>query len=160
MVNPQLMEDVLAKLPYQLQFQWCSKLLGHSDEPHLEDLSNWMTTMALAARMLPSKAEDNDTASHKLETCKKFLADDVKTRSDVHLKVLPVIIGGPGGETTVNAIMDDGSTISLVDTELAQKLGIRGRNVPLCMQWTNGQLAHEDNSEVISFTIRGTHTGA
>ncbi|CAG7824869.1 unnamed protein product, partial [Allacma fusca] len=61
MVNPQLMEDVLAKLPYQLQFQWCSKLLGHSDEPNLEDLSNWMTTMALAASMLPSKVEDNDT---------------------------------------------------------------------------------------------------
>ncbi|CAG7829398.1 unnamed protein product [Allacma fusca] len=86
--------------------------------------------------------------------------DKIVPRTDVHLKVLPVKIAGPGGEATVNAIMDDGSTVSLIDMKLALKLGIHGRNVPLCIQWTNGDLAYEDDSEVVCFTIRGVHNGA
>ncbi|CAG7818892.1 unnamed protein product, partial [Allacma fusca] len=48
--------------------------------------------------------------------------------TDVYLKVLPVTIIGPDGNITVNAIMYDGSTLSLIDMELARKLGIRVLN--------------------------------
>ncbi|CAG7828386.1 unnamed protein product [Allacma fusca] len=55
MVNPQLLEDILTKLPYQLQFQWCSQLLGSVNEPNLVDLSPWISEMALTASFLPTK---------------------------------------------------------------------------------------------------------
>ncbi|CAG7667006.1 unnamed protein product, partial [Allacma fusca] len=80
--------------------------------------------------------------------------------TEVHLKVLPVTLMGPGGEVTINAIMDDGSTLSLIDMDLAKSLDISGPNIPLCMQWTNGTLSHEVDSEVVSLKIRGAHKGS
>ncbi|CAG7818215.1 unnamed protein product, partial [Allacma fusca] len=111
-------------------------------------------------QLLHKKVKEPETEQTNVLLMNKHLTSQRIVRSDVHLKVLPVVIKGPGGEATVNAIMDDGSTLSLLDMELAQKLGIRGRIVPLCMQWTTGDLAHEDNSEVVSFTIRGAYNGA
>ncbi|CAG7732184.1 unnamed protein product [Allacma fusca] len=39
MTNPQLQEDILAKLPYHLQFQWCRHVIGRPSDPTLEELS-------------------------------------------------------------------------------------------------------------------------
>jgi hypothetical protein len=49
------------------------------------------------------------------------------------LKIMP--LGGPLGEVEALALLDDGSTITLIDA-VALKIGLDGEVAPLCM---NGQ---------------------
>ncbi|CAG7785078.1 unnamed protein product, partial [Allacma fusca] len=255
MTNPQLLEDILAKLPYHLQFQWCRHVIGHPSDPTLDELSFWLAEMALTASMMPSfnvtsneyvpkfndkkekkhvlnvvNVEQKDCTKcnkngHRLDCCKKFQSDNRKNRwqlvkenklcisclqaghridsclnkkvcgkddcekfhhellhksshkmydaetkpevvmmndnlrpemrRNVHLKVIPVLLQGPKGEVKVNAVMDDGSTLSLIDARLAKTLGLSGPNVPLCMQWTDESQICEENSEKVNLKIRG-----
>ncbi|GBP48739.1 hypothetical protein EVAR_88200_1 [Eumeta japonica] len=44
------------------------------------------------------------------------------------LKIIPVRVAGPKKEIDTYALLDDGSTVTLIDSDLAQQLGARGRN--------------------------------
>ena len=63
----------------------------------------------------------------------------VKDSIAVTAKVVPVRILGVNG-TVVNdyAFLDDGSTITMMNEEIAKKLGIEGEKEQLILQWTKG----------------------
>ncbi|XP_049875571.1 uncharacterized protein LOC126373455 [Pectinophora gossypiella] len=74
----------------------------------------------------------------------------------VLLKVLPVILSGPKGEVETFALLDDGSTVTLLDAELANKLGVSGTEENMCIETITGT---SDNIPVkfVDFEIRGRY---
>ncbi|XP_013135105.1 PREDICTED: uncharacterized protein LOC106100681 [Papilio polytes] len=83
-----------------------------------------------------------------------LVASTAATCGSVLLKVCPVIIRGPEGtEIATYALLDEGSTISLIDQQLAEEIGAKGptRNLRIrCVSATN----NHPNSRIVDLTIR------
>lgn len=78
----------------------------------------------------------------------------------VLLRIAPVKIYGPSGILEIYALFDEGSTVSLMETEMAKRIGIHGRNEPFCMQWASEIVKHNDDSQLISFKISAIENGS
>lgn len=61
---------------------------------------------------------------------------------------------------TIYALMDDGSTLTLLEEAVAEKLGVRGTNDPLCIRWTGDVVRFEDSSKIFDLQISSTKTGS
>ena len=73
----------------------------------------------------------------------------------VLLRVVPVILHGQTGSFETNALLDEGSTVSLIDSGLADQLGITATSsaLPLRMRWTNGHVHEESASCMINIEV-------
>lgn len=73
----------------------------------------------------------------------------------VLLKVVPIRIHGPNGVFSASALLDDGSTVSLISGELAARAGLRGRRQAMRVSgaWTDNELVCE--STVMNVNISG-----
>lgn len=79
-------------------------------------------------------------------------------KSNVLLKVLPIIIGGPRGETVTFGLLDEGSTISLIDHDLAEQIGAVGPETALCIQGVSDMECTQPSRRV-NATVRGCDGG-
>ncbi|CAG9114379.1 unnamed protein product [Plutella xylostella] len=52
-------------------------------------------------------------------------------KTHAYLKILPVKIVGPAGEVHTHALLDDGSTVTLIDVAIAKQAGLTGPIEPL-----------------------------
>lgn len=66
-------------------------------------------------------------------------------------RVLPVTLYGENCRMNIYALFDDGSSITMLDREIADKIGVRGKNSSLNIQWFGGRSAREP---VISFNMK------
>ncbi|XP_062708920.1 uncharacterized protein LOC134288349 [Aedes albopictus] len=73
----------------------------------------------------------------------------------VLFRIIPVSLHGNGKTIRTYAFLDDGSSKTLVETQVAEKLGVTGAIHPLCLQWTSGVERVEDDSQVIKLQISG-----
>jgi len=71
------------------------------------------------------------------------------------LKIVPVILHGPNGSLSVNALCDEGSELTLLDAAVAEQLGLKGHKKPLCIQWTQDIKKTEPESMVVDLKISG-----
>lgn len=111
----------------------------------------------------PDNSKQGFTESNKLLThSKNTLTDNgtayscaSKSDNSVLLKVLPVILSGPKGEVETFALLDDGSTVSLLDGELANQLGVTGTMENMRIETITGT----SNIPVrfVTFRIRGKY---
>lgn len=76
---------------------------------------------------------------------------------EVILKILPVIVRNGNREIYTFALLDDGSTVSLTDDDLAQ-LNLDGPQRPLVMQWTGEEIKEDSTSRIVSFSIKGVRS--
>ncbi|XP_074031706.1 uncharacterized protein [Leptinotarsa decemlineata] len=84
----------------------------------------------------------------------------VFNNKSVLLKILPVVVTCRNKTVETYALLDDASTISLIDEEFANYLGLDGPIQSLSLQWTNDDLFHQQNdSKVVSFTISSKDNG-
>ncbi|XP_075990118.1 uncharacterized protein LOC142985756 [Anticarsia gemmatalis] len=80
----------------------------------------------------------------------------VKSRRAL-LKIAPVTLVGPNStRVDTYALMDDGSTITLIEESLAELLGIDGPRDDMWVQGLNETAKHE-NSKRVDVTIRGRY---
>lgn len=70
--------------------------------------------------------------------------------------VVPVTITANGQSRSTYALLDTGSSISLVSTNLARSLGLRGTRTTLSMAWTDNAI-RSVATEQVRICIRGTH---
>ncbi|XP_036342000.1 uncharacterized protein LOC118751298 [Rhagoletis pomonella] len=96
-------------------------------------------------RHLPSPPADNE----RILNCHR----DVEASL---FKFLPVILIGPRGSASVYAMFDEGSSVSLLEEEVAAQLGLRGRAMPLTLQWY-GDSQTTETSRSVSCEIRGVN---
>ncbi|XP_055590680.1 uncharacterized protein LOC129742764 [Uranotaenia lowii] len=68
-------------------------------------------------------------------------------------RIVPVTVHQ--GERSIDtfAFVDEGSSVSMLNTDLADKLGLQGRKKPLCITWTSQVTRTEQNSRRVSFEI-------
>lgn len=97
--------------------------------------------------------------SSKKETQGKSVESEQKEPLNVHagvttyFKVLPVCLINGSRKIMTYAMLDDGSSLTLMDDSLATTLDLVGKNKPLCLQWTNGLERRENYSRVVSLSI-------
>ena len=79
----------------------------------------------------------------------------VKENPRVILKVAPVIISGPKGNMETFALLNDGATASLIENEVAIKLGLNGHEDPLEAEGIGAITFADHSSRRVTATIQG-----
>ena len=74
MKNPQLLEELVQRLPSNFQMHWCMYVVVEKPEHDLEDFSKWLKNVAAAACHMPSSMSSNDDngSSQKSKEKKDF----------------------------------------------------------------------------------------
>ncbi|XP_039762487.1 uncharacterized protein LOC120635535 [Pararge aegeria] len=104
-----------------------------------------------------STGNDNTTGLHESSerepTTEAQQVTHIKENNrQVLLKVVTVQIHGPMGTVTTAALLDDGSTVTLMNSELAARVGLRGHRKTMRVRgaWDTNEL--ECDSEIVNFT--------
>ncbi|XP_029720702.2 uncharacterized protein LOC109401448 [Aedes albopictus] len=71
------------------------------------------------------------------------------------LRVGKVRIRSHGKVQDVFALFDEGSSLSMIDSELADQMELSGPVSPVTYRWTNGILHNDSESKILSFQISG-----
>lgn len=77
--------------------------------------------------------------------------------------LLKVITGGlrvGQKEVVTSALLDSGSTVTLLRADLAGKLGASGPEKSVGIQWGDGNESLEENSQILNISARGTFSGS
>jgi hypothetical protein len=75
--------------------------------------------------------------------------------SSTLFRILPVTLYGNGAKVETFAFLDEGSSVSLLDNDVAKKLNLKGPVSPLCLKWTKGVRKTENQSLKTSLKIAG-----
>lgn len=70
-------------------------------------------------------------------------------------RIVPVVLNGKTTRVETFAFLDEGSELTLMDTEIADALGISGEARPLCLKWTSGVTRDESDSKQLTLEISG-----
>ncbi|XP_048483474.1 uncharacterized protein LOC125489919 [Plutella xylostella] len=100
-----------------------------------------------------TQTENADTESESPETVTHINSN----RCSVLLKVVNINIHGPNGVINATALLDDGSTVSLISAALAERAGLRGRPHALRVRgaWDNTDLVCD--TEILDFELSNKH---
>ncbi|XP_058817804.1 uncharacterized protein LOC131681110 [Topomyia yanbarensis] len=71
-------------------------------------------------------------------------------------RIVPVTVYGKSKAIDVFAFLDEGSTLTLIEDELAMQLDLDGSPQPLCLHWTGDVSRRETDSKKVCFEIAGT----
>ncbi|XP_047993895.1 uncharacterized protein LOC125232313 [Leguminivora glycinivorella] len=115
--------------------------LLHADSPQevREDTAMVLTQeirSAPTSSAVTSSAEPADTTEPRAADDENDARVYVSSTPDysVLLKVLPVTVSGPKGTAHIFAFLDDGSTLSMIDQDVADEIGAVGQDEPLCIR--------------------------
>ncbi|XP_062715630.1 uncharacterized protein LOC134291645 [Aedes albopictus] len=70
-------------------------------------------------------------------------------------RVVPVMLYSREKVVKTYAFLDDGSSWTLMDAELAAELNVDGERVPICLKWTGDKHRYENNSRMVEVDISG-----
>ncbi|XP_048477773.1 uncharacterized protein LOC119692770 [Plutella xylostella] len=76
-------------------------------------------------------------------------------RTKAYRKIVKVQVSGPAGAVDTCALLDDGSTVTLVDSEIVQKIGARGPIDPLYIEGVSDTSVDESASRRVALTLTG-----
>ncbi|XP_040172707.1 uncharacterized protein LOC120905736 [Anopheles arabiensis] len=83
------------------------------------------------------------------------------TRSDgTLLRYVPVKLHGESGPIYTHALLDEGSTVTLMEQELARQLGVSGVLDSLCLQYSAGERRDERDSERVAVQVSSAEENA
>ncbi|XP_073824972.1 uncharacterized protein isoform X1 [Musca autumnalis] len=85
------------------------------------------------------------------ESQQNVLSCSSEVNKKLLFRVLPVTLYGNNCRMDVYALFDDGSSITMMDKDIAEKIGIRGKSCSLNIQWFGGRSAKEP---VTSFNVK------
>ncbi|XP_026744651.1 uncharacterized protein LOC113505985 [Trichoplusia ni] len=80
-----------------------------------------------------------------------------KDKDRAYLKIVPVQLYGPKGQVRVLALLDEGSTVTLLDASIAEKIGAAGSREALTIETVGGKVIRKDSSQKINLKIKGVH---
>ncbi|XP_055623093.1 uncharacterized protein LOC129766546 [Toxorhynchites rutilus septentrionalis] len=71
----------------------------------------------------------------------------------VLFRYVPVVLYGQGTKVHTHAFLDDRSSLTLLEDDLANELNLEGSPHPICLQWTGDTCRYEDSSRRVSIMI-------
>ena len=106
-------------------------------------------------RLLHRKKQSRpeEPAAHT-ETEATFSGHGSNTTS-VLLRILPVTVSGPSGRVETFALLDEGSTATLLDAKIARQIGATGETAPLVMRWTDCTERQYPSSQRVTVSVSG-----
>ncbi|XP_055842840.1 uncharacterized protein LOC129909789 [Episyrphus balteatus] len=78
--------------------------------------------------------------------------------TSILFKIVPVVLYNNNKEIKTFAFLDDGSSISLIDEDLARELNAEGELQPLYLKWTSNTHRTENGSQKIKLEISSSST--
>lgn len=128
-----------------------AKLCGHQGCP--------MAHHKMLHHEKPKKEDQRDQSPQREEVGSTY--EEVKTANNnkrrAYLKIVPVVLSTSigGEEIETFALLDEGSTITIVDEEIAQQLNIDGPTDPMWVRGISGTELKYQKSKRIDLKIRG-----
>lgn len=101
---------------------------------------------------------ENQSASKPMEDNKSLLLHVNEKRKSL-FRYIPVTLFGKTETVDVYALIDEGSACTIMDNEVALKLGLDGPTEELCLQWTGEVTQNEENSKIVSVDISAREPG-
>lgn len=98
--------------------------------------------------------EPHHPLMHPVETVVGINAH-ICSGTDVMFRMIPVQIHSAGRSQTVLAFLDEGSSVSLIDQELADQLKLDGIPEQLTISWTAGHQRQEKQSRRMNLSVSG-----
>lgn len=108
----------------------------------------------------------DDRPAEQTAEDKKEVANNVRPTvnatktSRAYLKMVPVELYGPKGTARVLALLDEGSTVTLLDSSVVDQIGARGPREALSLETVGGKIITNKDSMKINMKIRGIHQSA
>ncbi|KAJ0171072.1 hypothetical protein K1T71_013271 [Dendrolimus kikuchii] len=121
------------------------RLLHHQRRPEVNEVSPSAVSVT------------SEPAGEVLASAINSVINDGRNKRRAYLKVAPVAITGPRGSRHTYALLDEGSTVTIIDAQLAEQLGLSGPRDPMKMQGVNGEESSHDYSMRVSARIRGSY---
>ncbi|XP_075170238.1 uncharacterized protein LOC142242552 [Haematobia irritans] len=95
-----------------------------------------------------------------LEKTVTTLNNHTNKEGESYFRIVPVTLHHDNKSISIYALMDDGSTLTLLEENVANMLGVRGTIDPLCIRWTGDVSRLEDSSRKFDLKISSTHKNA
>lgn len=95
------------------------------------------------------------TAETPVEQATERINFTRKSAKCVYLRILPVTLKGPYCEIDTYALLDGGSTVSLISEQVANQLELKGLVRPLIASWFDDTINVDQKSREVSVEIRG-----
>ncbi|XP_044760787.1 uncharacterized protein LOC123318236 [Coccinella septempunctata] len=83
----------------------------------------------------------------------------IRSSPTILLRIVPITIYGPIRKLNIFALCDEGSTVTLFYSEIAEKAGLSGESETLHLQWTNDDVITEEDSIKLDFNISKIDSG-
>ncbi|XP_048486344.1 uncharacterized protein LOC119693582 [Plutella xylostella] len=103
------------------------------------------------------KREDKREEVTASTTEKPTVAANNSERRRAYLKIAPVVLTGPQSSIDTYALFDEGSTITMIDADVANSLGLEGPTDQMWVQGVSGKEVRHSKSKKVDFTIRSKH---
>lgn len=104
--------------------------------------------------LLHNSKETTDTTNSILNSHKTF------NEPDSYFRIVPVTLHSDTKSINIYALMDDGSTLTLLEETVADSLGVDGTKEPLCLRWTGDVSRFEENSRRFDLKISATNSNS
>lgn len=110
--------------------------------------------------LLHNNFQGNSNIKDEYVQFKESCANTFNGQNQTLLRFLPVVLKSKERKITTYALLDPGSTVTLLDAGVAAALKLSGPISSLCIQWADGVENEEQDSETVSLSISGTQPGA
>ncbi|XP_072938854.1 uncharacterized protein [Epargyreus clarus] len=109
-----------------------------------------------------NRTEKAETEEKSTEVINSAWTTARPTKKQTFLKIIPVQATGPKNTVNTYALLDDGSTVTLIDDSLAYEIGAKGPIDPLRIEAINELKTAETKSRRVSITLNGlnNHTAS
>ncbi|XP_013174929.1 PREDICTED: uncharacterized protein LOC106123244 [Papilio xuthus] len=103
-----------------------------------------------------SERLNNEQASSQEVTIEAQQINTVQAQK-AYLKMIRVEVFGSKGSKRIMALLDEGSTVSLLNADVSQEIGLSGRTESLVLETVGGKRIIETDSQKINLKIKGIH---
>ncbi|XP_065181934.1 uncharacterized protein LOC135812491 [Sycon ciliatum] len=101
------------------------------------------------------KNPDQPNTSSQAVEGHTYLVGKCNRRDRVILRTVPVTIRGPSGEVRTSALLDEASTVTLMDAAIAKEIGAEGPRRPLFLTWTDDSNQTDKRSQSVRVEVEG-----
>uniref|UniRef100_A0A182XPD6 Peptidase aspartic putative domain-containing protein n=1 Tax=Anopheles quadriannulatus TaxID=34691 RepID=A0A182XPD6_ANOQN len=153
--NHELLEELVEKLPASRRLEWVSYKFAvketHKTEPSLQEFGQFM-------KQLVEKASEVTTYTSPKTNFPRIMRNQQRSHIFVHSEeAIATSPATPDSEAHTSnareAFLDEGSSLTLVETVLAQRLGLKGNPDPMELHWTSNVTRKETASQRVSMEI-------
>ncbi|XP_072936553.1 uncharacterized protein [Epargyreus clarus] len=108
--------------------------------------------------VLHEECWDNPKPEEKKEIANNvMLPVNTARTAKAYLKMVPVELYGPKGAARILALLDEGSTVTLLDSTVARQIGLNGPVEALTLETVGGKTISKQDSMKINIRLKGMH---